>query len=110
MVTAHAKWVEERQLLFKFSVRVSLNPIVARLDRTGARRGYLLHLVVDATYELPLAFEVTKASTGEQPQVQRLLDQMQERHPERPPRETQSHRLDSETGLSQSVHRAADDA
>ncbi len=82
MVTAHAKWVEERQLLFKFSVRVSLKPIVARLDRTGARRGYLLHLVVDATYELPLAFEVTKASTGEQPQVQRLLDQMQERHPE----------------------------
>ena len=29
-----------------------------------------------ATYELPLAFEVTKASTGEQPQAQRLLDQM----------------------------------
>ena len=44
--------------------------------------GYLLHLVVDATYEVPLAFEVTKASTGEQPQAQRLLDQMQERHPE----------------------------
>ncbi len=44
--------------------------------------GYLLHLVVDATYELPLAFEVTKASTGEQPQAQRLLDQMHERHPE----------------------------
>ena len=44
--------------------------------------GYLLHLVVDATYEVPLAFEVTKASTGEQPQAQRLLDQMQDRHPE----------------------------
>ena len=44
--------------------------------------GYLLHLVVDATYEVPLAFEVTKASTGEQPQAQRLLDQMHERHPE----------------------------
>ena len=44
--------------------------------------GYLLHLVVDATYELPLAFEVTQASTGEQPQAQRLLDQMHERHPE----------------------------
>ena len=38
--------------------------------------------MVDATYELPLAFEVTKASTGEQPQAQRLLDQMHERHPE----------------------------
>ena len=44
--------------------------------------GYLVHLVVDATYELPLAFEVTTASRGEQPQAQRLLDQMQERHPE----------------------------
>ena len=44
--------------------------------------GYLLHLVVDATYEVPLAFEVTKASTAEQPQAQRLLDQMQYRHPE----------------------------
>ena len=44
--------------------------------------GYPLHLVVDATYEVPLAFEVTKASSGEQPQAQRLLDQMQERHPE----------------------------
>ena len=44
--------------------------------------GYLLHLVVDATYEVPLAFEVTKASTAEQPQAQRLLDQMQDRHPE----------------------------
>ena len=43
--------------------------------------GYLLHLVVDATYELPLAFEVTEASRGEQPQAQWLLDQMQERHP-----------------------------
>ena len=44
--------------------------------------GYLLRLVVDATYEVPLAFEVTKASTAEQPQAQRLLDQMQDRHPE----------------------------
>ena len=43
--------------------------------------GYLLHLVVDATYEVPLAFAVTKASTAEQPQAQRLLDQMQDRHP-----------------------------
>ena len=44
--------------------------------------GYLLHLVVDATYEVPLAFEVTKASRAEQPQAQRLLDQMQDRHPQ----------------------------
>ena len=44
--------------------------------------GYLLHLIVDANYELPVAFEVTTASRAEQPQAQRLLDQMQERHPE----------------------------
>ena len=44
--------------------------------------GYLVHLVVDASYELPLAFEVTKASNAEQPQAQLLLDQMQERHPQ----------------------------
>ena len=53
---------------------------------SGAKKrywfGYLLHLVVDASYELPVAFEVTKASRAEQPQAQRLLDQMQERHPE----------------------------
>ena len=44
--------------------------------------GYLVHLVVDATYELPLAFEVTTASTAEQPQAQRLQDQLQEHHPQ----------------------------
>ena len=42
---------------------------------------YLLARAV-ATYELPLASEVTKASTGEQPRAQRLLDQMHGRHPE----------------------------
>ena len=42
--------------------------------------GYLLHLVVDAKYELPLAFEVTKAATAEQPQAHLLLDQLQQQH------------------------------
>ena len=41
-----------------------------------------VRLIVDATYELPVAFEVTKASSTEQPQAQRLLDQMQDLHPE----------------------------
>ena len=41
-----------------------------------------MHLIVDASYELPVAFEVTPASYGEQPEAQRLLDQMQERHPD----------------------------
>ena len=44
--------------------------------------GYLVHLIVDATYELPVAFAVTPASYGEQPVAQLLLDQLQERHPD----------------------------
>jgi hypothetical protein len=43
--------------------------------------GYKLHLVVDAEYELPVAYEVTKASAGEAPQAHRLLDRLKERHP-----------------------------
>ena len=35
--------------------------------------GYKLHLVADATYELPVAFEVTRASEAEQPQAQHLM-------------------------------------
>ena len=44
--------------------------------------GYLVHLIVDARYELPVAFAVTPASYGEQPVAQLLLDQLQERHPD----------------------------
>ena len=43
--------------------------------------GYRVHLVVDAEYELPVAYEVTKASAGESPQAHRLLDRLKERHP-----------------------------
>ena len=42
--------------------------------------GYKLHLVVDARYELPVAFSVTRASVGEQPMAHRLLDGLAERH------------------------------
>ena len=44
--------------------------------------GFTIHLVVDATYELPVGFEVTKASAGEQPVAHRLPDRLQERHQE----------------------------
>jgi hypothetical protein len=44
--------------------------------------GYKLHLIVDATYELPVAFEVRKASEAEAPEAHELLDRMEERHPE----------------------------
>ncbi len=44
--------------------------------------GYELHLMVDAAYELPLAFSVTRASAAEAPEAHRLLDAVSERHPE----------------------------
>jgi len=43
--------------------------------------GYRVHLVVDADYEVPVAYEVTKASAGEAPQAHRLLERLKERHP-----------------------------
>lgn len=43
--------------------------------------GFLLHLAVDTTYELPVAFEVTEASAAEQPAALRLVDQLEQRHP-----------------------------
>ena len=42
--------------------------------------GFLLHLAVDTTYELPVAFEVTEASAAEQPAALRLVDQLEQRH------------------------------
>jgi hypothetical protein len=44
--------------------------------------GYRVHLVVDAEFELPVAYEVTKASVGEAPLAHRLLDRLKERHPQ----------------------------
>jgi len=44
--------------------------------------GYKLHLLVDARYELPLAFKLTKASPGEAPIAHQLLDHLENRHPE----------------------------
>ncbi|MFO8014896.1 MAG: transposase [Phycisphaerae bacterium] len=44
--------------------------------------GYKVHLVVDASYEVPVAFEVTKASASEMPRVRRLLGGLMARHPD----------------------------
>ena len=54
-------------------------------DANGNRKkhswfGFLVHLVVDTTYELPVAFEVTEASAAEQPAALRLVDQLEQRH------------------------------
>ncbi|KKL91179.1 hypothetical protein LCGC14_1897300, partial [marine sediment metagenome] len=44
--------------------------------------GFKLHLIVDANYELPVAFKVTKASEAEIPKAHDLLDEIEERHPD----------------------------
>lgn len=44
--------------------------------------GYRLHLIVDADYELPIAFELTKASTSEIKQAHKMIDQLNKNHPE----------------------------
>jgi len=43
--------------------------------------GYKLHLIVDANYELPVAFEVTKASRHEIPEGKKLIGKLKEKHP-----------------------------
>lgn len=43
--------------------------------------GFKLHTVVDTTYELPVAFEVTKASEAEQPMALNLLDKLEDQQP-----------------------------
>lgn len=44
--------------------------------------GFRIHLVVDADAELPVAYEVTKASPGEQPIMRKLFADLKEKHPE----------------------------
>ncbi len=44
--------------------------------------GYKLHLVVDSTYEIPVAFEVTRASQSDQNQLLPLLEKISETDPE----------------------------
>ena len=44
--------------------------------------GFKLHLLVDSTYELPLAFEVTVASRNDSPEMLPLVEQLEQRHPQ----------------------------
>lgn len=44
--------------------------------------GYKLHLIVDAVYELPVAFEVTAASASEIPAGRELVKTVKKRHPQ----------------------------
>ena len=44
--------------------------------------GYKLHLIVDADYELPVAFNLTKASTSEIKQAHKMIEELNGKHPE----------------------------
>lgn len=44
--------------------------------------GYRLHLIADADVELPIAYEVTKASIGEREVMKDLFKNLDEKHPE----------------------------
>jgi len=44
--------------------------------------GYKLHLIVDANYELPVAYSVTKASVPDINEAHRMLDALKEERPE----------------------------
>ncbi len=51
-------------------------------EKTTRWFGFKLHLLVDSTYELPLAFEVTAASRNDCPEMLPLVDQIAQRHPQ----------------------------
>jgi transposase len=43
--------------------------------------GFKIHLLADTTYELPVSFSVTRASTAELPEARRLMAQVRHTHP-----------------------------
>jgi len=51
-------------------------------ERLRSWFGYKLHLIVETNYELPVAYEVTKASAGDCPQGRKLVQKLEERHPD----------------------------
>ena len=45
-------------------------------EKTKSWFGFKLHLIIDAEYELPVAFKLTKASPGEQPIIRQMFDDL----------------------------------
>ena len=45
--------------------------------------GFRLHLLSDATYELPVDYEVTKALNSELKETEKLLDNIKEKNPKK---------------------------
>ena len=56
----------------------SANEKGEKITKTVKWFGFRLHLIADATYEMPVAFSVTKASTSEQTENKRLLQNIKE--------------------------------
>jgi hypothetical protein len=52
------------------------------LQKTQKWFGYKLHLIVDANYELPVAFELTGAKEAESPRLMPLIEKLEAEHPE----------------------------
>ena len=49
-------------------------------EKTVSWFGYKLHLIVDAVYELPLGYKLTKASVPDCPQLLPLVEELDEKH------------------------------
>lgn len=60
----------------------SINEKGEKVIKTVKWFGYRLHLIVDATYELPVDYRLTKASCSEQTQFHGMLDGLEEKRPE----------------------------
>ncbi len=54
----------------------------SKWEKTSYWFGYKLHLLVDAIYELPLAFDIATASSSDMLNLMPLLEQLNEMHPE----------------------------
>jgi len=54
-----------------------------KITKTKKWFGFRLHLISDATYELPVDFEVTKASNSELKETEKLLEGIKENRPEK---------------------------
>jgi len=51
-------------------------------EKTKSWFGFRLHLLADADFEQPIAYEITKASSGEKPVMKKLLKKLEETHPD----------------------------
>ena len=60
----------------------SINEKGEKVIKTVKWFGYRLHLMVDATYELPVEYRLTKASCSEQTQFHGMLDNLKEKRSE----------------------------